>query len=394
MKAAIRINSLTLEGGGPKSLSSMEAHGKREDQSSQRRRVRDDAPLVFGTLDLRAAYDEHVDGCRMNAGLKRPAMHAIVQFPPQLGRSPANREIMLHLAVKYINETHGGQAVFAARLDQDEEGLATVDVFYAPKYLKEGKRRSEMWISTSRHAKEIAEKHREEITRRNRGTFSTTPRHIGIAMQAELYAFLVKSGLKLESRTEKKEFDPDRLEPEVGKARRDARAEKEVAARMMQEAQAAEQTLRVRQEEAEAERVANLARAEAAWQEAELAREAAEAAERAAAVRLEEADAAKASMAEQIEIARKEAAAEAATAAVELMTAALTGKTTADTPMKRLLWPVIRPVMARFTSWWQAYRGRVEALPAAKITELTGALPIAAPTVEDHLSGNTGPAGP
>src|SRR5690606_35859945 len=111
-------------------------------------RVRDVPPLVHGTLDLRTAFDAHVAGCRMNAGLKRPVLHAIVQIPPKLGRTERNRAQMLRLAVAFINETHGGNAVFAARLDQDEAGLATVDVFYAPKYLKEGNRRSEMWIST------------------------------------------------------------------------------------------------------------------------------------------------------------------------------------------------------------------------------------------------------
>ena len=35
MKASIRVNSLTLGGSGPKTLSAMEAHGKRLDRSGQ-----------------------------------------------------------------------------------------------------------------------------------------------------------------------------------------------------------------------------------------------------------------------------------------------------------------------------------------------------------------------
>lgn len=76
----------------------------------------------------------------MNAGLKRPAMHAIIQFPPQIRISEANERKMLQLAVQFINKTHGGDAVFAARLDRDEDGRHTVDVFYSPKYVKETKK--------------------------------------------------------------------------------------------------------------------------------------------------------------------------------------------------------------------------------------------------------------
>lgn len=222
MKAAIRVHSLTLGGNGPKSLSAMESHGKRLDQSSRRRRVRHAAPLVHGSLDLREAYDAHVDGCRMNKGLKRPVMHAVVQFPPELAHSKKNRRVMLAHAVRFINETHGGDAVFSARLDQDEEGLGTVDVFYTPKYEKRTKRGSSMWVSTSKHGKDLAEKHREEIERRHKGRFSTGPRQVGIALQAELYDYLGRNGLKLEPRNLKDGGPPDRIEPEEHRAKQQA----------------------------------------------------------------------------------------------------------------------------------------------------------------------------
>lgn len=244
MKASIRVNSLTLGGVGSKTLFAQELHGKREDGTSQKRKVREVEPLVYGTLDLDAAYREHVTGARMNAGLKRPVLHALIQFPTGLPVNARNEKAMLDHAVKFINETHGGDAVFAARLDRDEAGRHSVDVFFSPKYEKRTKKGVELWISTSKHGKELCEKHREEIERRHKGKFKTGPRQVGIALQSELHAYLTKAGLKLEQRKEKDDFLPDRLEPEVYGAREDAkklaaeaRADREAAKRIKAEAE-------------------------------------------------------------------------------------------------------------------------------------------------------------
>ena len=114
MSAAIRTSSLTLAGAGDKSLSSMEKHGKRQDHTSQARKVRDLEPLVYGSLDLREAFDKHVEGCKMSKALKRPVLHSLVQFPKSIAVTSHNQQKMLDLAVKFINDTHGGDAVFAA----------------------------------------------------------------------------------------------------------------------------------------------------------------------------------------------------------------------------------------------------------------------------------------
>lgn len=220
MGAAIRAASLTLNGGGTKSLPAMQRHGMRLDGSSQQRRVRDREPLVYGSLDLRRAFDAHVEGCRMNAALKRPVMHALVQFPTNISINEKNEQLMLSLAVQFINETHGGDAVFAARLDRDEVGQHTVDVFYSPKYEKRtASKGAEMWISTTKHGKALCERHRAEIERRHGGKFLTGPRQVGIALQAEWYAFLRSKNMKLEDRREKDHSRPDRLEPEAYKVR-------------------------------------------------------------------------------------------------------------------------------------------------------------------------------
>lgn len=222
MSASVRIYSLTLGGSGSKTLASMEAHGKRLDSTSQKRRVRDRDALVHGTLDLRQAYDEHVEGCRMNAGLKRPVLHALVQFPTRLKVTEKSERAMLKAAIDFINETHGGQAVFAARLDRDEAGQHSVDVFFSPKYEKITKSKgSEMWISTSKHGKQLCAKHREEIERRHGGKFSTGPRQVGIAINSEWRDYLKKYGFKLAPKKEKDHTREDRVEPEVLKARSD-----------------------------------------------------------------------------------------------------------------------------------------------------------------------------
>lgn len=232
MKMGVRVNSLTLGGAGDKTLSAMEKHGKRLDQSSQRRKVRDVEPLVYGSLDLRDAFDRHVDGAKMNKSLKRPVLHALVQFPKDLAINAKVEEAMLNAAVQFINASHGGNAVFAARLDRDEAGRHTVDVFFSPKYekiTKTGKSQG-VWISTSRHGKELAIKHQDHIRKRHpTAKLSkplTGPRHVGMALQEELYEFMSGSSLKLEPRQFKAAVAPDRKTPEQLKAEADAKSQK------------------------------------------------------------------------------------------------------------------------------------------------------------------------
>lgn len=181
----------------------------------------------------------------MNKSLKRPVLHALVQFPKELAINPKNEQAMLNAAVQFINASHGGNAVFAARLDRDEAGRHTVDVFFSPKYekiTKTGKSQG-VWISTSKHGKELAIKHQDHIRKRHpTAKLSkplTGPRHVGMALQEELYQFMSGTSLKLEPRTFKAAVAPDRKTPEQLKAEADAKVqqaslderEKELAAR-------------------------------------------------------------------------------------------------------------------------------------------------------------------
>ena len=264
MKAAYRAKSLSLS-----QFAAAEKHGKRQDQTSQSRRVRDREPLVFGSLDLRAAYDAHVKDCRMNSALKKPVLHALIQFPIQLEITDENEEIMLEAAIAFVNLTHGGDAVFSARLDRDEAGRHTVDVFFSPKYEKITKSKgAETWISTTRHGKELALKHQDEIKRRSEDAKKspkaiTSPRAVGIAMQAELANFFEMAEVKLEPRREKASSAPDRVDPETFKARKDAEsalAEAEVsrakAERKLDEAHTSRDEIAALRAEAKAEAVA------------------------------------------------------------------------------------------------------------------------------------------
>jgi len=214
-------------------LAAMERHGKREDQSSQLRRVRDADPLIFKSLDLRRSFDAHIDGVRQNKSAKRPVLHFIVRFPPDLLEGPDlglfagskndRQKQMILQAVEFIEGSHGGDAVFAARLDRDEEGQSIVDVFAAPKYEKRTKRtppdrRGEMWASATKFGKDLAVKHQEEIRRRHpnaKGRLSG-PRHVGIALQSEFAEFFYeKNGVSLAPKFEKTDPRADRLEKEA-----------------------------------------------------------------------------------------------------------------------------------------------------------------------------------
>lgn len=240
-KGMVRCKALTMS-----ELAAQEKHGKRQDKTSRLRVIREDSPLVHGSLDLRSRYDVHMEGVRQNAGAKRPVLHFIVRFPPELldgppigrvkGSKKDRQKAMLIQAMAYIQKTHGGDAVFAARIDRDEEGETIVDVFAAPKYEKRTKRTKPdasgvRWASATKFGKELAEKHQPEIRRRfptaKEGSL-TSPRMVGIALQSEFAAFFERvNGVPLDRKKEKDSATPDRLETEALKRLRAERAEME-----------------------------------------------------------------------------------------------------------------------------------------------------------------------
>ncbi len=307
---AIRRTALTLAAGGPGSLGAAELHGKRLDMTSQARRIRARDPLTwldpslqscaFATrtntdpaLDLRAAYAAWTDGCGQHGKLRHPVMHNLIQFPTGIALDPAAEQRMLDHAVAFVNRMQGGDAVFAARLDRDEAGCHTVDVFSTPRYWKTTKARSgphkgqpvqRRMIASTRfdHAMARQPEHRAELVRRlktcprdlraalgyppaparltadqdtewrtrlrtmdeaaARTSLPVGPRQVGQVLQTEWEAYLreiaPEFGLDptaISAKTEKTTPDADRLEPEIYKLNKEAAAAETRRAAAVQE---------------------------------------------------------------------------------------------------------------------------------------------------------------
>lgn len=215
VSGSIRINALDAS-----KLGAMEAHGKRLDHLGRKRQVNDTPPLVYDPhgqgLDLQKAHTAHIAGTRQNKGARNVALHSFVQFPTDLkiGVDVTEEDLLGH-AVTFINEHHGGQAVFQGRLDRDEQGRHGVDVFFAPRYEKITAKGSEEWVSLTKFGKDVA---RSKFGAKKDNVF-----YQGQAWQDLWFEYLQnKMRLDWVKRGERKlGRDPDRLEPEVYKLEQD-----------------------------------------------------------------------------------------------------------------------------------------------------------------------------
>lgn len=248
MKTMIRCDAIDMAG-----LAKAQAHGLREDYTSRKRRVRDLPPLVAGGLDLRALYDAHVAGAEKNSAAKKTVLHFVVRFPPEVleqdtklfsGDRKNRQKMMMRQAIDFINRTHGGDAVFAARVDRDEAGETIVDVFATPRYEKRTKRTKPdetgiTWISATKFGKELTEKHQAEIQRRHpkaKGKLSA-PRHVGIAVNIEWREYFQRrNDLILGAKIEKESSAPDRLGIEEYKAIQDEKTALKIKAKAIEAA--------------------------------------------------------------------------------------------------------------------------------------------------------------
>lgn len=250
ISGSVRVNSLTKTG-----LATMQRHELRQDAIASVRADPDGPPPLIcnplGADSLTDAYAEHVAGARVFGGSKtlndpnrKVALHAFVQFPTDLPLTPDNEQRMLDEAVAFINRTHGGRAVFWARLDRDEKGKHGVDVFYAPRYEKvtaRGTKREKRadWVSLTKFGKELAAERfgnrplerlneygdREPVILKRTGQAATVavddPWHQGRALQDAWFEHLQGDmGLTWAVRGRKKaSVGPDRVSPEEYKAR-------------------------------------------------------------------------------------------------------------------------------------------------------------------------------
>ena len=194
-------------------LANMEAHGKREDESGKRRKIREDEALVFGGLDLRDLRAEWMRDVKQQGNTA--ALHALVQYPTKLidGTAEDQQERMLHHAVRFMNEFHGGDAVFAARLDRDEKGRHSVDVFMMPRHdftYKDG--RTQKRAAVSKHTKAEAQRRYGKQDRRSQGS----------ALQDAWFEYLRdEMGLDVKPPERKKATAKDRIEPEEYQLRKE-----------------------------------------------------------------------------------------------------------------------------------------------------------------------------
>ncbi len=234
---AYRQIALTRQG-----LKEAQRHEERRDKLGAARSTSKVAPLVLskapdgifeitepdnwepGQWDstLLSDFDRHVAGARYDKralASGKIAAHAFLQFPTDLKIDAETERLMLLNAMKFVNRMHGGNAVFHARLDRDEDGRHGVDVFFAPKFEKttgrKGKEKTETWVSLRKFEKEEAKK---------RG-FGDGPRERGRMFQTSWADFLrsdLGMGLHwVERGKEKLSPVPDRMEPEVFKLTRD-----------------------------------------------------------------------------------------------------------------------------------------------------------------------------
>ena len=198
-------------------LNAMERHGKRLDSMGPARRVRDVPPLVYGSLDIAEARDRHMEGVQQQG--KTEAIHMLVQFPTDLPGADTlpKQERMLALAVEFANAYHGGDAVFAARLDRDEKGKHTVDVFLMPRYdfqYKDG--RTQKRASVSKFSKEQARARSASLLDPGEKLDPEGPVMQGRAMQAAWFEHLREAGVHwVEPPKRKAVRSVDRLEPEA-----------------------------------------------------------------------------------------------------------------------------------------------------------------------------------
>lgn len=187
-----------------------EVHARRGDVKSQKRVVRDAAPVTWlpgkvssDPLSYEARYMAHVEGAFVPKGDAK-AIHMLVKFPASVAVATTEEaEVALKLAVDFASSIFGDEAVFAARMDRDEKSLTNADLFIAPRYVKKTKRQEKVAVSLSRHLKLMTEKH---------GTLATDRdilRSQGRALQDAFATFLRANGYQALRGEPKKEPEPD-----------------------------------------------------------------------------------------------------------------------------------------------------------------------------------------
>ena len=251
ISGSFRVNALDAA-----ALGAMEAHEQRADLAGQARRVRDISPLLYtpygSDLTLRQSYEAHVKGARRNSAATKLSLHGFFQFPTQIEITPESEREMLQQAVIFVNKLHGGNAVYRARLDRDEAGRHGVDVFYAPRYVKQTKTAQNEWISLTKFGKDLARKTFGQRQKRDKdGNLVLDKKGQPVLIwqdsswfQGQLFQDLVFEHLHkdmnlswVQRGNKKKTVGPDRLSPELYKLGQEQQEAERQIAQQLEEAE-------------------------------------------------------------------------------------------------------------------------------------------------------------
>lgn len=210
-----------------------ELHGRRLDDVAASRKVRDAESLTWvpdgvtgDPLALVDRLEEHVAGAFRPKGGTTIAQHMIVKMPDSIPtETESEAYAAMVIAVHFAQETFGGQAVFAARIDRDEKSTNNVDLFLAPIYDKSDKKApggSKKAVSMTRHLKLLAEKYGFDV--KGARSAKESKQSQGKALQDAFADYLVHHGFKALRGKPKTTKGSDRVSPEIYGAKRDREA--------------------------------------------------------------------------------------------------------------------------------------------------------------------------
>lgn len=166
-KAAVRAGALKALHSGRAGIGAAEAHAKRLDPVSQRRRVREADPLAWskgpGPLDYVEAFKAHKreTGASERKGADLAIEFKIVVSPSWLAetgdpRDTGNPRVMqlVEQAGLWAESWGGKGAMWAIRYDLDERGSGVVDVFMSPTREQRHKSGTSKLVISCRKAKD------------------------------------------------------------------------------------------------------------------------------------------------------------------------------------------------------------------------------------------------
>ena len=214
-------------------LRQAELHGRRQDDVAKSRKVRDADSLTWvpdgvtgDPLALVDRLEEHVAGAFRPKGGTTIAQHMIVKMPDSIPtETEGEAYFAMMLAVHFAQETFGGQAVFAARIDRDEKSTNNVDLFLAPIYDKSDKKApngSKKAVSMTRHLKLLAEMYGFDV--KGARSAKESKQAQGKALQDAFADYLMHHGFQALRGKPKTAKGSDRVSPEIYGAKRDREA--------------------------------------------------------------------------------------------------------------------------------------------------------------------------